>query len=81
MDSMRGAVRRVINTLPPHYSRILELRFGDELSGREIAATLRMSETGAESLLVRARQAFKAAWTNYLEGENRDAAPDSGGVA
>ena len=62
-DSARGAVRRVINSLPGHYARILELRFGDELSGREIARTLQMSEDAAESLLARARQAFKSAWT------------------
>lgn len=77
-DSMRGAVRRIINTLPAHYSRVLELRFGDELSGREIANTLDMSENAAESLLVRARQAFKAAWTNYQEERNANAPPGPG---
>lgn len=67
-DSTRGAVRRVINSLPVHYARILELRFGDELSGHEIARTLQMSEDAAESLLSRARQAFKLAWTASLDG-------------
>ena len=37
-DADRGAVRRAINRLPPHYARILELRFGDELKVPEIAA-------------------------------------------
>ena len=36
-DSERGAVRRAINRLPAHYARILELRFGDELTVPEIA--------------------------------------------
>jgi RNA polymerase sigma-70 factor (ECF subfamily) len=77
-DSTRGAVRRVINTLPARYSRILELRFGDELSGREIANTLRISENAAESLLSRARQAFKTAWASESRcGES----PESGGVS
>lgn len=66
-DSTRGAVRQIINTLPSHYARILELRFGDELPVREIASVLRISENAAESSLSRARQAFKAAWIDYIE--------------
>ena len=61
-DSERGAVRRAINRLPPHYARILELRFGDELTVPEIARVLQISESAAESQLVRARQAFRAEW-------------------
>jgi len=61
-DSERGAVRRAINRLPPHYARILELRFGDELTVPEIARVLQVSESAAESQLVRARQAFRATW-------------------
>ena len=80
-DSIRAAVRRVINSLPVHYARILELRFGDELLGREIARTLQMSDAAAESLLTRARQAFRTAWTAYLERTARVAAPDGGGVS
>ena len=64
-DSTRGVVRHLINGLPAHYARILELRFGDELTLAEIAQVLRMSERAAESLLVRARQAFKNAWLPY----------------
>lgn len=79
-DSTRGAVRRVINSLPGHYARILELRFGDELSGHEIARTLQMSQDAAESLLSRARQAFKVAWKTYLEGDCPAVAPDTGGA-
>lgn len=79
-DSTRGAVRRVINSLPGHYARILELRFGDELSGHEIARTLRMSENAAESLLSRAKQSFKVAWKAYLEGKYPTAAPERGGA-
>ncbi|HKU88365.1 MAG TPA: sigma-70 family RNA polymerase sigma factor [Steroidobacteraceae bacterium] len=61
-DSERGAVRRAINRLPPHYARILELRFGDELTVPEIARVLQVSESAAESQLVRARQAFRTEW-------------------
>ena len=61
-DAERGAVRHAINGLPSHYARILELRYGDELTVPEIAQVLRISESAAESQLVRARQAFRAAW-------------------
>jgi len=79
-DSTRGAVRRVINSLPGHYARILELRFGDELSGQEIARTLELSESAAESLLARARQAFRAAWKAYCENDRLIAAPKGGAL-
>jgi RNA polymerase sigma-70 factor (ECF subfamily) len=79
-DSTRSAVRRVINGLPAHYSRILELRFGDELSGRDIARTLQLSEDAAESLLLRSRQAFKAAWAEYLAAVPHSASPQGGGT-
>src|SRR5262245_17245622 len=59
-DARRAAVRRTINRLQPHYARILELRFGDELTVPQIAALLQVSESAAESQLVRARQAFRA---------------------
>jgi RNA polymerase sigma-70 factor (ECF subfamily) len=61
-DAERGAVRHAINGLPTHYARILELRYGDELTVPEIAGVLRISESAAESQLVRARQAFRNVW-------------------
>jgi RNA polymerase sigma-70 factor, ECF subfamily len=62
-DSNRDAVRRTINQLPASYARILELRFGDELTVPEIARLLQLSESAAESRLVRARQAFRETWS------------------
>lgn len=62
VDSERRAVRRAINRLPAHYARMLELRFGDELTVPEIARVLQVSEHAAESQLVRARHAFRAEW-------------------
>ena len=61
-DADRAAVRRAINKLPSHYARILELRYGDELTVPEIGRVLQISESAAESQLVRARQAFRAEW-------------------
>jgi len=61
-DSTRSAVRRAINRLPANYARILELRFGDDLTVPAIARMLDLSESAAESRLVRARQAFRDGW-------------------
>jgi RNA polymerase sigma-70 factor (ECF subfamily) len=61
-DSSRQAVRRVVNSLPASYARILELRFGDDLTVPEIARVLQLTEDAAESRLARARQAFRDAW-------------------
>jgi RNA polymerase sigma-70 factor (ECF subfamily) len=79
-DSTRGAVRRVINNLPTRYARILELRFGDELTVPEISRSLQMTEDAAESLLTRARQAFRAAWSEHLESEGAAATTGAGGT-
>jgi RNA polymerase sigma-70 factor, ECF subfamily len=62
MDSARRAVRHAVNQLPPSDARILELRYGDDLSVLEIARTLQLSESATESRLIRARQAFRASW-------------------
>jgi RNA polymerase sigma-70 factor (ECF subfamily) len=69
-DSSRNAVRLAINRLPATYARILELRFGDELTVPEIARVLQLSESAAESRLSRARQAFRQEWA----GAGHDAA-------
>jgi RNA polymerase sigma-70 factor, ECF subfamily len=63
-ESERDAVRRVVNQLPASHARILELRFGDDLSVPEIARLLQLTESAAESRLVRARQAFREIWTD-----------------
>jgi RNA polymerase sigma-70 factor (ECF subfamily) len=62
-DSTRSAVRQVVNRLPSSYARILELRFGDDLTVPEIARVLQLSESAAESRLSRARQAFRESWS------------------
>ncbi len=66
-DSSRQAVRRVVNSLPASYARILELRFGDDLTVPEIARMLQLTEDAAESRLARARQAFREAWRTDAE--------------
>ena len=63
LNSARREVRHAVNQLPASYARILELRYGDDLSVREIARTLQLSEHATESRLARARRAFRAGWT------------------
>jgi RNA polymerase sigma-70 factor (ECF subfamily) len=64
----RNDVRRTINHLPASYARILELRYGDDLTVPEIARLLQLSERAAESRLVRARQAFRENWESGDSG-------------
>ena len=74
-DSTRSGVRRIVNKLPASYARILELRYGDDLTVPEIARLLQLSESAAESRLARARQAFRDTWT----GADAGADPAFGG--
>jgi RNA polymerase sigma-70 factor (ECF subfamily) len=72
-DSTRSSVRRTVNALPATYARILELRFGDDLTVPEIARVLQISEDAAESRLSRARQAFREHWGDSAAGDERAA--------
>jgi RNA polymerase sigma factor (sigma-70 family) len=63
-DSSRMAVRRALNQLAPHHVSILELRFGDDLTVPQIARILQLSDSAAESRLVRARRAFREIWSD-----------------
>ena len=52
-------VHAVLDLLPPRYARALEWKYVERLSVREIAERLRLGAKAAESLLTRARQAFR----------------------
>ncbi|MEA2564219.1 MAG: polymerase sigma-70 factor, subfamily [Acidobacteriota bacterium] len=52
-------VHMTIDHLPSQYSRILEWKYSDGLSVKQIAGQLGISPKAAESLLTRARQAFR----------------------
>jgi RNA polymerase sigma-70 factor, ECF subfamily len=52
-------VQRVLDHLPPHYGNVLEWKYLDDLPVRGIASRLNLSEKAAESLLTRARAAFR----------------------
>jgi RNA polymerase sigma-70 factor (ECF subfamily) len=54
-------VQGVLDELPPHYGSVLEWKYVDELPVQEIADRLGVRLRAAESLLARARRAFRDA--------------------
>ena len=52
-----------LNGLPERYARALEWKYGDGFSVQEIARMLGLTTIAAQSLLARAREAFKQGWT------------------
>jgi len=58
---VRRLVQATIDVLPPHYGDALEWKYVDGASTIEIAAQLGSSTKAAESLLTRARVAFREA--------------------
>jgi RNA polymerase sigma-70 factor (ECF subfamily) len=58
---LASLVQRVLDHLPTHYGSVLEWKYLDELPVRDIATRLDLSEKAAESLLTRARAAFRDA--------------------
>lgn len=63
-------VHEVLDALPDHYGRVLEWKYARQLSIREIAQRLGASEKAVESLLSRARRAFRSA---FDQGRQEDA--------
>jgi len=63
------AVRMALDHLPRHYDAALEWKYVAGLSVNEIAQRLSMSTKAAESLLTRARQAFRDAFAELAGRE------------
>jgi RNA polymerase sigma-70 factor (ECF subfamily) len=59
-DETRDIVSATMSQLPAHYRDALEAKYVAGRSVRDIAAALRTTEKAIESLLTRARQAFRA---------------------
>jgi RNA polymerase sigma-70 factor (ECF subfamily) len=60
LDQARA--HKVLHTLDPQYRGVLTLRYLDDLSVRECAELLERSPSATESLLARARRAFRLAY-------------------
>ena len=55
----RDLVHLALDSLPPHYGRVLEWKYLEELPVDEIASRLDLGLKAAESLLTRARTSFR----------------------
>lgn len=62
-------VRTALDALPRHYDSVLEWKYIAGLSVNEIAQRLSMTTKAAESLLTRARQAFRDAFAELVGRE------------
>jgi RNA polymerase sigma-70 factor (ECF subfamily) len=67
-DLHRAAVINTLNALPERYALALEAKYGDGLSVDEIAAALGVTMVAAQSLLARAREAFRELWLANARG-------------
>jgi RNA polymerase sigma-70 factor (ECF subfamily) len=61
-------VQIALDALPIRYGNALEWKYLDGLSVKEIAGRLDLSAKAAESLLTRAREAFRDAFTSMVRG-------------
>lgn len=81
-DAQRQETRQLVNVtmsqLPIHYQQALEAKYMDGQSLREMAAALSMSVEAVESLLVRARRAFRE--TFDILSRSMDGPADAGGA-
>ena len=69
----RVAVMRVLEALPQRYAQALEAKYGDGLAVEDIARMLGMSPVAAQSLLARARAAFREHWRASARAAREDA--------
>ncbi|MGB7342971.1 MAG: sigma-70 family RNA polymerase sigma factor [Pirellulaceae bacterium] len=73
-DKMRRQeIRDVLDQMPEQYRMVLEWKYADNASVREIASRMDVTEKAAESLLFRARKVFRDQMTrcnNEAQGDN-----------
>jgi RNA polymerase sigma-70 factor, ECF subfamily len=67
LDALRA--RDVLQRLGPHHRAALTLRYMDDLPVPEVAGLLGRTVHATEALLVRARSAFRAAYSREGEGD------------
>src|SRR5262249_21760563 len=58
------AIARTLGILPEHYEAVLRAKYLDQQSVAEIAAAWQETPKAIESLLTRAREAFRTAYQN-----------------
>jgi RNA polymerase sigma-70 factor (ECF subfamily) len=68
-EMRRRAVVRALQALPERYALALEAKYRDGFSVDEIARLLGLTSTAAQSLLARARDAFREGWCKGSDEE------------
>ena len=58
----RADIMKVLKDLPANYALVLEAKYGDGLSVEAIALQLGLTEIAVQSVLARAREAFRRRW-------------------
>lgn len=61
-------IRLILDQLPENYARLLELKYVEGLSSREIAKKMQTSDEATQSMLARARHAFREVCHQALPG-------------
>ena len=69
-DDMRRLIQATVDVLPARYGDVLEWKYIDGLPVQDIAQRLAISAKAAESLLTRAREAFRAAMLEMVVTED-----------
>lgn len=64
-------LRRIFEQLEPHYREVLLLRYCEELSVTEVAKRLHRSVHSTESLLARARCAFRKNYLSFFQARRK----------
>lgn len=68
----RRLIQVVLDRLPPRYGDALEMKYVEGLSVEEIGVRLGLGQTAAQSLLARARVAFRDALEGVFGAESQD---------
>lgn len=63
LDELRHGVNECLNLLPPDKRRLLQYRYWEDLSLRQIAKLMGTSERAVEGRLYRAKHEFAEVWT------------------
>jgi RNA polymerase sigma-70 factor (ECF subfamily) len=77
-DQVHRIVEATLDSLPGHYGEVLEWKYIEGLSVAEIASRLDVGAKAAESLLTRAREAFRDAIVGLFGATDDLRMPDGG---
>jgi RNA polymerase sigma-70 factor, ECF subfamily len=77
-DDMRRLIQATVDVLPTRYGDVLEWKYIDGLPVQEIARRLAIGPKAAESLLTRAREAFRAAMLEMVVTQDALTPPHTG---